>query len=233
MHSILVVIGVAAVLESDTIRIFRKKHDLCCKWLNSPTRKRNRGCWSTAPNIRQPAKLEVRSLYHLYKASKDFCKSARYHYITHLDYGNLIYYPTTKKCKQILENAQRRATRLVPELHGMSYRERLMEFNLSTLEYRRKRYDIIQVFKIIHKIDDIDMSKFFTFTDNSQLRGHNLKLNKPRVNKSIRLNSFAMRTIPVWNNLPSEIVNSKTVLEFKTKLDKLWENSRYDLSEIY
>ena len=152
---------------------------------------------------------------------------------SHLDYGNLIYYPTTKKCKQILENAQRRATRLVPELRGMSYEERLMELNLSTLEYRRRRYDIIQVFKIIHKIDDIDMSKFFTFTDNSQLRGHNLKLNKPRVNKSIRLNSFAMRTIPVWNNLPSEIVNSKTVLEFKTKIDKLWKNARYDLSEIY
>ena len=35
------------------------------------------------------------------------------------------------------------------------------------------------------------------------------------------------------NNLPSEIVNSKTVLEFKTKLDKLWKDSRYDLSEIY
>ena len=108
-----------------------------------------------------------------------------------------------------------------------------MELNLSTLDYRRNRYDIIQVFRIIHEIDDIGMSKFFTFTDNSQLRGHNLKLNKPRVNKSIRLNSFAMRTIPVWNSLPSEIVNSKTVLEFKTKLDKLWKNSRYDLSEIY
>ena len=59
-----------------------------------------------------------------------------------------------------------------------------MELNLSFFEYRRKRYDIIQVFKIIHKIDDIDMSKIFTFTDN------NLKLNKPRVNKSIRLNSL-------------------------------------------
>ena len=117
---------------------------------------------------------------------------------------------------RILENAQRRATRLVPELHGMSYRERLIELNLSTLDYRRKRYDIIQVFKIVHNIDDIDMNRFFTFTENNQLRGHNLKLNKPRVNKSIRLNSFAMRNIPVWNNLPSEAVNSKTVLEFKT-----------------
>ena len=100
---------------------------------------------------------------------------------------------------QVLENAQRRATRMVPELRGMSYRERLMELNLSTLEYMRKRYDSIQVFKIVHKIDDIDMNKFFTFTDNSQLRGHNLKLTKPRVNKSIRLNSFPMRNIQVWN----------------------------------
>ena len=61
---------------------------------------------------------------------------------SHLDYGNLIYYPTTKKCKQILENAQRRATCLVPELRRMSYRECLMELNLSTLDYRRKRYMI-------------------------------------------------------------------------------------------
>ena len=39
---------------------------------------------------------------------------------SHLDYENLIFYPTTKKYKQILENAQRQATRIVPELQGMS-----------------------------------------------------------------------------------------------------------------
>ena len=32
---------------------------------------------------------------------------------SHLDYGNLIFYPTTKKYKQVLENAQRRATIVV------------------------------------------------------------------------------------------------------------------------
>ena len=45
---------------------------------------------------------------------------------SHLDYGNLICYPTTKEYKQVLENAQRRATRLVPESRGLSYRERLV-----------------------------------------------------------------------------------------------------------
>ena len=112
---------------------------------------------------------------------------------------------------------------------GMSYRERLIELNLSTLDFRRKRYDMIQVFKIVHNIDDIDMNRFFEFTENNRLGGQNLKLNK----QSIRLNSFAMRNIPVWNNLPSEAVNSNTVLEFKTKLDKIWRNTRCDLSEVY
>ena len=97
---------------------------------------------------------------------------------SHLDYGNSIFYPTAKKYKQMLENAQRRGTRLVPELRGLSYRERLVKLNLSTLDYRRKRFDIIQVSKIIHKIDDIDMNVFFSFDNITQLRGHNLKLKK-------------------------------------------------------
>ena len=39
---------------------------------------------------------------------------------SHLDYGNLLFYSTIKKYKQILENAQRKATRLVPELRGLT-----------------------------------------------------------------------------------------------------------------
>ena len=102
----------------------------------------------------------------------------------------------------------------MPELRGLSYREGQVELNLSTLDYRRKRFDIIHVFKIIHKIDDIDMNVFFSFDENTQLRGHNLKLKKPRANKSIRANSYALRNIPVWNSLPPDTVNSKTVVEF-------------------
>ena len=66
------------------------------------------------------------------------------------------------------------------------------------------------------------MNVFFSFDENTQLRGHNLKLKKPRANKLVRANSFALRNIPVWNSLPTDTVNSKTVVEFKTKLDKIW-----------
>ena len=60
-----------------------------------------------------------------------------------------------------------------------------------------------------------------------------MKLNKPCANKSIKLHSIALRNIPVLNSLPSEVVNSKTVVEFKTKLDKLWRSQRFDQTYIY
>jgi len=99
---------------------------------------------------------------------------------SHLNYGNLIYYPTTKKCKQLVENVQRGATRLVPELKGLSYAERIKALNLPSLEYRRKRFVMIQVYRLIHKKDHENMSTFFNFAGNSGTRGHSLKLHKPK-----------------------------------------------------
>ena len=109
----------------------------------------------------------------------------------------------------------------------------MAELQLSTLEYRRKRFDLIQVFKIVHGFDKVDMGNFFTFSADNGLRGHNLKLDKPKAKKSIRLNSLSHRVINEWNSLPTELVNSKSVLTFKTALDKLWIGKRTDISNIY
>ena len=35
------------------------------------------------------------------------------------------------------------------------------------------------------------------------------------------------------NSLPTDTVNSKTVVEFKTKLDKIWQDRSYDMADIY
>jgi hypothetical protein len=77
------------------------------------------------------------------------------------DYGNIIYYPVTKKNKQLVENTQRIATRIIPELRVLTYKQRLRALNLPTLDYRRQRGDMIQVFKLIHKIEDFDYEKLF------------------------------------------------------------------------
>ena len=151
-----------------------------------------------------------------------------------IDYGNLIYYPVTKKNKQMVENAQRRATRIIPELKGFSYEHRLRALNLQSLEYRREPGDMIQVFKLIHKIDDFDYWELFKITvSNHEIRGHIYKLQKLRSYKSIRQNSFAYRIVNSWNTLPSDIVTSKSVNEFKSKLDNHWKGKRYNIDNIY
>ena len=151
---------------------------------------------------------------------------------THTDYGNSIWYPVTKKNKQAIENLQRRATKIVPEIKDLSYEERLRELNLPTLEYRRRRGDLIQMFKTLHGIDDIDSSKFVTLNENTT-RGHSLKLNKPRCLKSLRQNAFPARCIDDWNSLPNDLVCIEKLDTFKNRLDVLWRSKRFDTSDIF
>ena len=160
-----------------------------------------------------------------------------------LDYGSPVWNPSTKKYRQLLENVQRRATKLVPGLKMLSYQERLRELNLPTSYCRRNRYDLIQLFKIIAHIEDTDAAKFgLEFNDNSDpvwIRDDNktwgdlFKLQKPRCNKSFRQQSFPVRCIDDWNRLPDCVVESDTVLSFKTQLDKFLSGRRFDLDQIY
>lgn len=149
-----------------------------------------------------------------------------------LDYGNLIWFPTLKKDIRAIENVQRRITKVLPELSNLCYEERLQRLSLSTLLYRRNRMDMIQVFKIAHNIDDISMNGLFEFSD-TQTRGNSMKLKKPRALKTFRKNSFCVRTINKWNSLPDDIVNSKTVLCFKTTYDRYMGINKYITEEIY
>ena len=54
-----------------------------------------------------------------------------------------------------MERVQCRATRLIPGLARLSYEERLKETRLYTLERRRLRGDMIEMFKIMKGRDKI------------------------------------------------------------------------------
>ena len=81
-------------------------------------------------------------------------------------------------------------------------------------------------------IDDIAFEDFFQMAD-SLTSGHTLKLFKPRCNKSVRQNSFSVRIIEEWSSLPEDTISSLTVFQFKTKLDNLWINKRFEDTDIY
>ena len=77
-----------------------------------------------------------------------------------LDYCSSVYYPYTKKNIQLIKSVQRRATRLLQELKELTYGERFESLKLPTMHYRRKRYDLIQLFKIVHGYEDIKPDNF-------------------------------------------------------------------------
>jgi len=59
--------------------------------------------------------------------------------------------------------------------------ERLKALQLTTLEKRRLRGDLIKTYKIVTNKENIDSAQFFEFTDTGHdLRGHSLKLSQSR-----------------------------------------------------
>ena len=79
----------------------------------------------------------------------------------HLKYCIQAWRPYQKKDIEKIERIQRRATKLIPELKHLSYERRLLECRLTTLETRRLRVDLIEVFKILNGYEDIDSKHFF------------------------------------------------------------------------
>ena len=56
----------------------------------------------------------------------------------------------SQKVIDMLERVERKATKMTPKLRNISYKMRLKECGLTTLETRRLRGDQIEVFKILN-----------------------------------------------------------------------------------
>ena len=136
----------------------------------------------------------------------------------HLEYCMSAWRPHYVKDIELLEGVQRRATKLIEEFKGLEYEERLKRVGLTKLETRRLRGDLIEVFKIFHGLTDQNPLEFFTLASNN-LRGHALKLYKPRILGDIGKFSFSFRVLNHWNDLPEEVVFTDNVNSFKNKID--------------
>ena len=134
-----------------------------------------------------------------------------------VDYSNVIWAPHLKKNINMIEGIQRRATRMIPTLSNLSYPERLDKLNLFSLSYRR-RGDLIQVYKIMHSIDNIRYQDLFEI-NRSITRGHEYKIHKQFCRTNSRKFTFSQRIINDWNSLPSSVAHSKDVTRFKLGID--------------
>ena len=79
----------------------------------------------------------------------------------HLEYAIQSWSPWLAQDKGVLEKVQRRALMMVSNMKGKTYAERLLEANMTTLEARSVRGDLIQMFKIMTGKDDVSPSVWF------------------------------------------------------------------------
>jgi hypothetical protein len=128
--------------------------------------------------------------------------------------------PYLKKDIDKIERVQHRATKMIEECRGMGYEERLKFTGLTTLEDRRTRGDMIEVFKMLKGISKVDSSRWFRLAENSRTRGHSFKLVKCRSRLDVRKNFFSQRVVNTWNSLPAVVVEADSVNSFKNKYDK-------------
>jgi hypothetical protein len=142
----------------------------------------------------------------------------------HLEYCVQAWSPYYRKDIISLENVQRRATKMVSGFRNLSYEQRLQRLKIMTLEERRVHGDLIETYKIVTKKENIDPNQFFHHPTSAPhtLRGHAYKLTKARALSLSRRRFFSQRVVDMWNNLPANIVEAKTVHAFKDKLDKNW-----------
>jgi len=140
-----------------------------------------------------------------------------------LEYATVIWSPWMKKDIVSIEQVQRRATKLVKEIRHLTYEQRLKELGLPTLVYRRQRADMVQMFKILNKADEVHL-RSLSVSSSNKTRGHNMKLEKHHYKHRSAMNTFTARSANDWNILPSECVNSNTVNSFKSSINTVWKN---------
>ena len=152
--------------------------------------------------------IDNEMLIHLYKALIR----------PHVEYASSVWSPFKLRAIKLIEGVQRRATRLSRDLRNEPYNIRLTTLGLPTLQFRRERADMLQVFKILNGYEDIDSSRFFTLSSTG-LSGHSLKLFKERSRLVLRKQTFTQRVVDSWNNLPENVVNAPSINALKRRFN--------------
>ena len=147
----------------------------------------------------------------------------------HLEYAASAWNPYRKKDIKALENIQRRATKLAPSLKHLNYHERLIKLGLTTLEERRTRGDAIQYYKIEKGLNVVKFTLPNRLAPSTKTLGpaNSVRGNLHRIERQTVKNCdqrefffFSNRMVPIWNSLPTNVVNADSTNNFKNLYDK-------------
>ena len=128
--------------------------------------------------------------------------------------------------------------RMLSDVRGRTYEEKLRDAGLTTLEDRRARGDAIETFKTLKGINGVRKENWFTMepegsrptrrntevTEEGERRISELLIvDKARL--EIRTNFFNIRAAKAWNGIPETVRNQGSVNAFKNAYDKWWSET--------
>ena len=139
-----------------------------------------------------------------------------------LEYNSPLWSPMKIEDIKHLEAVQRTITSKVTELKHLSYWDRLKALNLMSLQRRRERFIILQVYKIFKGLTPNDLQLEFT---ESTRRGPCCKI--PPLAKTCSSGtqtkfdaSFRVQGAKLWNRIPRVIRCKPTLSSFKSALTR-------------
>ena len=103
-----------------------------------------------------------------------------------MEFSVQFWLPQYQKDVEALEWVQKRFTRMLPGMECISYEERLEKLGLFSLERRRLRGDLIEIYKILRGMDRVDSQKLFSRVEESITRGHRFKVRGARFKGDVR-----------------------------------------------
>ena len=117
---------------------------------------------------------------------------------------------------------EKQKSALQKELENFLFSLPLSKSLWDTLETRRKKNRLTLMYKLSHNLVDITTENHLIPNHEKRTRNsHAFKYRMPKVSKDVFKFSFFPRSITEWNLLPADLVNCKSLSNFKLNLGKL------------
>ena len=172
----------------------------------------------------------IRRAFH-YKSSELMWPAFQLYFIPKIMHLSQAWNSWLKREINALEKLQRRYTKTIHELHGLSYKERLRRLNAFSLTNRRFYADVTFIYNYLLGHINFPAADMGLRLKSTITRANGLELEQICPSNNTFANLFRCRAVSQWNKLPVNIVSAKSINVFKYLLHNYLFNLQHSDSD--